>query len=488
MPDVPATADSCPSFYYFDVLLVLRAQASPRECSTLISICSLDIMKLYSLDRLSILSSTRPVCRASYCLAAAFAIAASFSSVGLTAPLSTDNTSIGQPPGYVGYSGFWRNGFDYSVLTDGTNTFINAPSSNGFIFFRGNNGAQNGAVDPVFHTANRMFLNSANDLVVGGTVHGTGRLDGGWDPLPGISGEATSAPGVSGESVWHFGVFGESQNSAALGGYSVNSWAGQFGVDPNDSEALPKYGIYAFGYLAAARFDGNVSINSSLTPTTGPDGIVTPSTFTVNATSNLNGTLSVTGTSSFGNNLTLTKGQAYKPGGGSWSATSDLRVKKDIANFATGLADLEKVRVVKYKYNGLGGTEDTGEEFIGVVAQELETVAPFMVSTHPEKLHPNDPQSTDIKHVDPSAFVYMLVNSVKELAGKNRALDQQLAALDQRHQAFVASSAEQTKTLAELTQQNQKIIAQNAKLAAQNKSLIALLEEKFGTATVAAAQ
>lgn len=448
-------------------------------------------MKRYILDRSSRPSPAQPLFapsrRAATFLAASL-IALSLPSAGEATPLSADSTSIGQHPSYGGYSGFWRNGFDYSVLTDGTNTFINAPSANGIIFFRGNNSAQNGAVDPWFHTANRMFLTSANDLVVGGTVSGTGRLDGGWDPVPGISGEGTSAPGVSGESVWHFGVFGESQNSAALGGYSVNSWAGQFGVDPNDSEALPKYGIYAFGYLAAAQFDGNVSINPSLTPTTGPDGIVTPSTFTVNATSNLNGTLAVSSTSTFGNSLMVTRGQAYKPGGGSWAASSDARVKKDIADFSAGLAELEKVHVVKYKYNGLGGTMNTGEEFVGVVAQELEKIAPFMVTTHPEKLRPTDDQSTEIKQVDPSAFVYMLVNSVKELAGKNRAQDQQLAAMDQRHQALAAAHAEQGKRLAELAQQNQEIIAQNARLSAQNKSLIALLEQKLGAAMVAVAQ
>src|SRR5262249_33723883 len=49
-------------------------------------------------------------------------------------------------------------------------------------------------------------------------------------------------------------------------------------------------------------------------------------------------------------------GSAYKPGGGSWSATSDRRVKKDIAEFRPGLAAIEEIHPVTYRYNGLGET------------------------------------------------------------------------------------------------------------------------------------
>jgi hypothetical protein len=104
-------------------------------------------------------------------------------------------------------------------------------------------------------------------------------------------------------------------------------------------------------------------------------------------------------------------GGAQKPGGGSWSATSDARVKKDVKAFHPGLEELKRLRPVTYKYNGLGGTQDDGNEFVGVIAQELEKVLPSMVKSSKAKLHGKE---TDLKRVDPSAFTYVLINAVQE--------------------------------------------------------------------------
>ncbi len=47
------------------------------------------------------------------------------------------NTNIGNHPTYGNaYSAFWRQGVDYTVLTDGTNSFFNAPSGSGNVYFR----------------------------------------------------------------------------------------------------------------------------------------------------------------------------------------------------------------------------------------------------------------------------------------------------------------------------------------------------------------
>jgi hypothetical protein len=107
-------------------------------------------------------------------------------------------------------------------------------------------------------------------------------------------------------------------------------------------------------------------------------------------------------------------GVVQKPGGGTWSATSDVRVKKDVKDFRAGLAELVRLRPVSYKYNGLGKTQDDGNVFVGVIAQELEKVLPSMVRSQKGKLRPGDSQETDIKHVDPSAFTYVLINAVQE--------------------------------------------------------------------------
>jgi hypothetical protein len=50
------------------------------------------------------------------------------------------DTNLGNHATYgTTYSAFWRQGADYSLLTDGTQTYVNAPSSSGNIYFRAAN-------------------------------------------------------------------------------------------------------------------------------------------------------------------------------------------------------------------------------------------------------------------------------------------------------------------------------------------------------------
>jgi len=125
-------------------------------------------------------------------------------------------------------------------------------------------------------------------------------------------------------------------------------------------------------------------------------------------------------------------GQAFKAGGGSWSAISDARVKEAVSTFEPGLTEVEQVRPVKFRYNGLGGTVADGKEHVGVIAQELERVAPYMVQTTKTKLRASDPAETDLKTVDPSALTYMLVNAVKDLSRQNRELKAALCELNRK--------------------------------------------------------
>ncbi|MBI1805583.1 MAG: tail fiber domain-containing protein [Ignavibacteria bacterium] len=53
---------------------------------------------------------------------------------------SSQNTLMGTHPNYNnGYAGWWKDGSDYSMLSDGTNTYLNAPLTTGGIYFRSNN-------------------------------------------------------------------------------------------------------------------------------------------------------------------------------------------------------------------------------------------------------------------------------------------------------------------------------------------------------------
>jgi len=75
------------------------------------------------------------------------------------------------------------------------------------------------------------------------------------------------------------------------------------------------------------------------------------------------------------------QGAAFKSDGGDlWNVLSDKRLKRDIKKYEGGLDIIKKLNPVTYEYNGKAGTRD-GQRQIGVVAQELQKVAPHMVST-----------------------------------------------------------------------------------------------------------
>ncbi len=112
--------------------------------------------------------------------------------------------------------------------------------------------------------------------------------------------------------------------------------------------------------------------------------------------------------------LLSVNGNASKVGGGTWAAFSDARLKTDINEFPDGLDVLLKINPVSYKYNGLGGISDTESEFIGVIAQEIQEIAPYTVSTVSKPLNENDKENTDLLMYDASALTYILVNSVQE--------------------------------------------------------------------------
>jgi hypothetical protein len=55
----------------------------------------------------------------------------------IRAGFATSNTLMGTHSTYGNtYAAWWKDGFDYSLLTEGTNTFLNAPTASGNLYFR----------------------------------------------------------------------------------------------------------------------------------------------------------------------------------------------------------------------------------------------------------------------------------------------------------------------------------------------------------------
>ena len=124
---------------------------------------------------------------------------------------------------------------------------------------------------------------------------------------------------------------------------------------------------------------------------------------------------------------------ASKPGGGSWAAPSDERIKTVTGDYEAGLDEVLQLRPVTYVYKGNDTpTEDgmsphkdaaqSGKEFVGFVAQELEQIMPGMVSQHEGFI--DGEKATDIRDVDVSSLVFALVNCVRQLKAEIEALKQ----------------------------------------------------------------
>ena len=116
-------------------------------------------------------------------------------------------------------------------------------------------------------------------------------------------------------------------------------------------------------------------------------------------------------------------GVASKTGGGVWADISDARVKKDVADYTGGLAELRRLTPVSYLFNGLGGTPDDGRRYYGLIAQDVLPVMPEMVGTQPAKVDATDAEETDIYTMDCTALTFALVNAVKELADRLERLE-----------------------------------------------------------------
>jgi len=142
-----------------------------------------------------------------------------------------------------------------------------------------------------------------------------------------------------------------------------------------------------------------------------------------------------------GHLLELGTDDAVKPNGGSWTGPSDRRLKTDIRDFKDGLAQVLAIRPVRYHYNGLLDLP-TEPEFIGVIAQEIQQVAPYTVRSMNKK----GPQGEDYLAFDGSSVTYLLVNAVQE----QQAIIEEQAARIQQLEASLSEVAQLRQEVAAL--------------------------------------
>lgn len=129
-------------------------------------------------------------------------------------------------------------------------------------------------------------------------------------------------------------------------------------------------------------------------------------------------------------------GNAYKPGGGSWMASSDRRIKQDIAPIHAALDTVMKLRPVNFHYTPeyramAGGLAD--RPYAGFIAQEYAEVFPadvFSTREHVPGVPDSDP---NILALDSNAALINTVAAVQELATLDKSNSERITALEREN-------------------------------------------------------
>ena len=163
---------------------------------------------------------------------------------------------------------------------------------------------------------------------------------------------------------------------------------------------------------------GNVNVTGDINcPHVNCTGLVHGNTISSNGDITVGGNLNSNNAVNSQGNMTC-NGQAYKPGGGSWQAISDARIKTVMGDYEPGLYEAVQLRPVVYTFKGNDGPAHkeaaaAGKSFVGLIADEVLSVIPDMVEVKRGVI--DGQEVDDYKTLDLSQLVFMLINSVKEL-------------------------------------------------------------------------
>ncbi len=124
--------------------------------------------------------------------------------------------------------------------------------------------------------------------------------------------------------------------------------------------------------------------------------------------------------------LELSTDSAAKPTSALWTIPSDERTKTNIQDFNDGLDIIMQINPVTYEYNGKGGFVEDGSMKVGIIAQKLQPVAPYMIGTYISKLNEDDEEETELLNYQGHALAFITVNAIQELKTELDAISSQL--------------------------------------------------------------
>lgn len=326
---------------------------------------------------------------------------------------ASSNTFIGNLSGFSNTTGasnsFFGSGAGVSNTTGANNAIIgsgagyyNNASDNTFLGYYAGRNNSSGTSNVFVGKSAGFSSTSSNNTFIG---KGAGEKN----TVGGINTFVGSEAGFNNVNGYHNVFMGRSTAQNNTSGYEntfLGNSAGSVNTTGNKSTAL--------GYLAGPSVNNltNATAIGHRARVNISNAMVLGS---INGVNGATATIKVgIGTNSPGY-LLHANGTAAKPGGGSWTAASDRKLKQNIKDFKEGLSIVEQIHPVSFRYNGKADLP-TDKEYVGVIAQEIQKIAPYMVGefTYQDS---TGRQETYLDY-DATALTYILVNAVKEVDHK----------------------------------------------------------------------
>ena len=110
----------------------------------------------------------------------------------------------------------------------------------------------------------------------------------------------------------------------------------------------------------------------------------------------------------------------------SYGSTSDVKLKENIVDAKSQWDDIKAIRVRNFNFK----TDTPSDKRIGVVAQEIETVCPSLVSERPDLDKDNKDLGTTTKSVKYSILYMKAIKALQEAQARIETLEAKVAALE----------------------------------------------------------
>lgn len=104
--------------------------------------------------------------------------------------------------------------------------------------------------------------------------------------------------------------------------------------------------------------------------------------------------------------------------GGTQEFASDERVKENIVEFSKGLDIIDNIQPYRYNY-----IYNQNKTVTGLIAQELEEFLPEAVTSMSFTIPKTETTINDFKSIDQTTLFYVMLNAIKELSAKVKALE-----------------------------------------------------------------